>query len=132
MKKLLLLMVCVFFTHSTFAQQKNRAMHIIFQNVDTTYFDEEGFRWHEFSMPLHRAFKVNDLLESDTSLKECDVIKGHKAYLKYMKVNYPEIKIGKLDKGVFGYLDCTCDDYLILMWMRNDYAKGLMARQTLN
>lgn len=124
-------MLCVFLTHTTFAQSKNQALHIIFQNVDSTYFDEQGFRWYEFSMPLHRAFKVNDLFEADTSLKECYVVKGHKEYLKYLKTNHPDIKKGKMDRGVFGYLDCKCDGYLVLMWMSKDYANGVMVAQTL-
>jgi hypothetical protein len=126
MKKLLLILGFIF-SVGAFAQQKNQALHIIFQNVDTTYFDESGIRWQEFSMPLHRAFKVNDLFEGDTTLKECFVIKGSKEYKKYVKETYPDMKPGKGDKKVFGHLDCECDNYLILMWMYDDYAFGMIA-----
>ena len=131
MKKLFLLVVCLFLTHTTFAQSKNQALHIIFQNIDTTYFDEGGTRWQEFSLLPSRAFRVNDLLEADTTLKECFVIKGNKNYIKYVKENYPDIKISKNDKRVYGHLDCECDNYIILMWMYPDYAFGMVATQTM-
>ena len=132
MKKLILLVVCVFLTHTTFAQSKNQALHIIFQNIDTTYFDQQGFRWYEFSMPLLRSYKVNDLFEADTTLKDCNVVKGHKEYLKYLKTNYPGIKKTKMDKKVIGHLDCNCDNYLVLMWMYDDYSMGIISTQTLD
>ena len=131
MKKLFLLMVCVFLTHTTFAQSKNQALHIIFQNVDTTYFDESGTRWQEFSLLPSRAFRVNDLLDADTTLKDCFVIKGNKNYIKYVKENYPDIKIKKNDRKIYGQLDCECDNYIILMWMYPDYAFGMVATSTL-
>jgi len=131
MKKLFLLFVCVFFTHTTFAQSKNQALHIIFQNVDTTYFDESGTRWQEFSLLPSKAFMVNDLLEDDTTLKDCFVIKGNKNYIKHVKENYPDIKISKTDRKVYGHLDCECDNYFILMWMYPDYAFGMVATSTL-
>jgi hypothetical protein len=131
MKKLFLLVVCVLLTHTTFAQSKNQALHIIFQNIDTTYFDEGGTRWQEFSLLPSRAFRVNDLLEADTTLKECFVIKGNKNYIKYVKENYPEIKITKNDRKVYGHLDCECGNYIILMWMYPDYAFGMVATQTM-
>jgi hypothetical protein len=130
-KKLFLLVVCLFLTHTTFAQSKNQALHIIFQNIDTTYFDEGGTRWQEFSLLPSRAFRVNDLLEADTTLKECFVIKGNKNYIKYVKENYPDIKISKNDRKVYGHLDCECDNYIILMWMYPDYAFGMVATQTM-
>jgi hypothetical protein len=37
------------------------------------------------------------------------------------------MKPGKGDKKVFGHLDCECDNYLILMWMYDDYAFGMIA-----
>ena len=126
MKKLFLLMVCMFFTHTTFAQQKNQAVHIILQNVDTTYFDENGTRWQEFSLIPSKAFKVNDLFEADTTLKDCYVIKGAKNYRKYVKENYPDVKLSKTDKKVYGHLDCECDGYLIMMWMYPDYSFGMI------
>jgi hypothetical protein len=130
-KKLFLLVVCVFLTHTTFAQSKNQALHIIFQNVDTTYFDESGTRWQEFSLLPSRSFRVNDLLEADTTLKDCFVIKGSKNYIKYVKENYPDIKIKKNDRKVYGHLDCECGNYIILMWMYPDYAFGMVATSTL-
>ena len=126
MKKLMFLVVCVFFAHTTFAQSKNQALHIIFQNIDTTYFDEYGVRWQEFSLVLSKAFKVNDLFEADTTLKDCHVIKGTKNYRKYVRENYPELKLTKNDKKVYGHLDCECDGYLIMMWMYPDYSLGMI------
>jgi len=126
MKKLFLILGFIF-SVGVFAQQKNQALHIIFQNVDTTYFDENGTRWHEFSMPLNRAYKVNDLFESDTTLKECFVVKGSRAYKNYIKENYPGKKPYKREMKVFGHLDCVCDNYLILMWMYDDYVFGMVA-----
>jgi len=131
MKKLFLLVVCLFLSHTTFGQSKNQALHIIFQNIDTTYFDEGGTRWQEFSLLPSRAFRVNDLLEADTTLKECFVIKGNKNYIKYVKENYPYIKVIKNDRKVYGHLDCDCDNYIILMWMYPDYAFGMVATQTM-
>jgi hypothetical protein len=130
MKKLLLILGFIF-SVGAFAQQKNQALHIIFQNVDTTYFDEGGTRWQEFSLLPSRAFKVNDLLEADTTLKECFVIKGNKNYIKYVKENYPEIKISKNDRKIYGHLDCECGNYIILMWMYPDYAFGMVATQSM-
>lgn len=131
MKKLFLLVVCVFLTHTTFGQSKNQALHIIFQNIDTTYFDESGTRWQEFSLLSSRAFRVNDLFEADTTLKECFVIKGSKNYIKYVKENYPEIKITKNDRKVYGHLDCECGNYIILMWMYPDYSFGMVSTKTM-
>jgi hypothetical protein len=131
MKKLFLLVVCLFLTHTTFGQSKNQALHIIFQNIDTTYFDESGTRWQEFSLLPSRAFRVNDLFEADTTLKDCFVIKGSKEYRKYVKENYPSLKMTKNDKRVYGHLDCDCDNYIILMWMYPDYAFGMIATQTM-
>jgi hypothetical protein len=125
MKKLLLILG-VIFSVGAFAQQKNQALHIVFKNVDTTYFDESGTRWQEFSMPLHRAFKVNDLFESDTTLKECFVVKGPKEFKKYVKENYPGLKPNRGKQKIFGHLDCECDDYLILMWMFDTHAFGMI------
>jgi hypothetical protein len=123
MKKLLL--IIVFFSVNLYGQQKNQAIHIILQNVDTSYFDESGTRWQEFSLIPSKAFKVNDLFESDTTLKDCYVIKGAKNYRKYVKENYTDIKLSKNDKKVYGHLDCECDGYL--MWMYPDYSFGMIA-----
>jgi hypothetical protein len=109
-----------------FAQQKEQAMHIIFQNVDSTYFDSEGNRWMEFSMPLMRAYKVMDLIEADTTCTECVFVKGNKDYRKYLKINFPDLKVTKIDKKVIGYLDAIIDGTLVMMWMHDDYAMGMI------
>ena len=131
MRKLFFLVVCLFLTHTTFAQSKNQALHIIFQNVDTTYFDNTGSRWQEFSILPNKAFKVNDFFEADTTLKDCFVIKGSKEYRKYIKENYPSFKLTKDDKKVYAHLDCECENYIILMWMYPEYAFGMITTKTL-
>lgn len=121
-----LFFILSFFSLSAFAQQKNLALHIIFSNVDTTYFDQEGTRWQEFSLVPTKAFKVNDLFEADTTLENCYVVKGNKNYRRYVKDNYPGLKLTKQDKKIYGHLDCECDGYLVMMWMYPDYAMGLV------
>ena len=126
MKKLLLILGFIF-SVGAFAQQKDQAIEIILANVDSSYFDENGTRWHEFSLTLNKAFKVNDLFESDTTLKECFVVKGSRAYKKFIKENYPGMKPYRREQKVFGHLDCVCDNYLILIWMYDSHAFGMMA-----
>jgi hypothetical protein len=121
-----LLLILSFFTINLFGQQKLEALRIISNNVDSTYFDENGSRWFEFTLPILRAYKVNDLLLSDTTLTNCYLIKGNKDYKKYVKANYPGLPFTKEDKKVIGHLDCECYDYIIMMWMYNDYAFGMM------
>ncbi len=130
MKKLFLLVLCVFFTHTTFGQNKQEALRILSNNVDSTYFDESGSRWFEFTLPILRAYKVNDLLLSDTTLTNCNLIKGQKEYKKYVKANYPDLPFTKQEKKVIGHLDCECDGYLIMMWMYNEHAFGMMTTIT--
>jgi len=130
MKTLFSLLVCLILTQTSFAQSKNQALHIIFQNIDTTYFDESGTRWQEFTLIPTKAFKVNDLLVSDTTLTNCYVVKGGKNYRKYVKENYPGLKMTKMDRKVYGHLDCECDGYLVMMWMYPDYAMGLIGTIT--
>jgi hypothetical protein len=124
MKKLLIILTLT--VTPLFGQQKEQAMHIIFQNVDSTYFDAEGNRWLEFSMPLMRAYKVMDLIEADTTCKECILVKGNKDYKKYLKLNYPTLKVTKIDKRVIGYLDAVINETLVMMWMHEDYAMGMI------
>lgn len=128
MKKLFLI-----FTLSVtpmFAQSKEKALHIMYQNTDSTYFTEDGVRWNEFTLPLLRAYKVMDLMEADTTC-DCDIIKGHKNYMRYLKDNQIE-KVKKYDKKVIGHLDCMINDSYVLMWMTNDDAFGMIAQKTLN
>jgi hypothetical protein len=124
MKKLLIILALA--VTPLFGQQKEQAMHIIFQNVDSTYFDAEGNRWMEFSMPLMRAYKVMDLFEADTTCTECLFIKGNKDYRKYLKLNYPELKATKTDKKVVGHLDAVINGTLVMMWIHEDYAMGMI------
>jgi hypothetical protein len=124
MKKLLIILTLA--VTPLFGQQKEQAMHIISQNVDSTYFDAEGNRWMEFSMPILRAYKVMDLFEADTTCTECLFIKGNKDYRKYLKLNYPELKATKTDKKVVGHLDAVINGILVMMWMHDDYAMGMI------
>lgn len=108
-----------------FGQQLQKPFEVIFNNVDSSYFTEDGSRMHEFTMPLHRAFDVMDMFEA-MQCETCHVIKGHRNYIKYLKQNYPHRQNKKLDKGVFGHLDCIVDGYLVMMWMDKDYAFGMI------
>jgi hypothetical protein len=109
-----------------FAQQKEQALHLLYQNIDSTYFDAEGNRWLEFSMPILRAYKVMDLIEADTTCTECILVKSNKDYRKYLKLNYPELKATKIDKKVAGHLDAVINGTLVMMWMHDDYAMGMI------
>jgi hypothetical protein len=103
----------------------------MFQNTDTSYFDEAGYRWYEFSMPVLRGYEIMDLVEKDENKgPNCVQIKGSKDYRKYMKVEYPFIKMKKFDKKIIGYMDCNIQDYMILMWMDEYYAYGIMTIST--
>ena len=124
MKKLLTILALA--ATPLFAQQKEQALQLLYQNVDTTYFDAEGTRWLEFSMPILRAYKVMDLIEADTTCKECILVKGNKDYRKYLKLNYPGLKATRNDKKVVGHLDAVVNGTLVMMWMHDDYAMGMM------
>lgn len=105
-----------------FAQSGNKAIEILHKNVDTAYFAENGTHWSEFTLPPLRAYRIMDLVEADTSLHSCDIVKGKKNYLQYLK--YDGSKPTKTDKQVIGYLRCDCAGYFVLMWMYEDYAFG--------
>ncbi len=121
MKKLLIILTLA--VTPLFGQQKEQALEILLNNVDSTYFSEDGNRWYEITMPLHRAFKVMDLVEADTTCKECIIIKGSKNYRRYVKENYP---FRKVNKGTFGHLDATINGHLVMMWMDKDYAFAMV------
>ena len=106
-----------------FGHQKEQALKILFNNVDSSYFDADGNRWFEITMPLHRAFEVMDLVEADTTCIECVLIKGSKNYKHYVKEQYPG---RKYEKHVFGHLDAIINGHLVMMWMSKDYAFALI------
>ena len=121
MKKLLLILTLA--VTPLFAQQKEQALEILLNNVDSTYFDEDGNRWFEISLTSNRAFKVMDLIEADTTCKECTIIKGRKNYKHYIKEQYP----GRTyNKDVFGHLDAIINGYLVMMWMDNNFNFALV------
>lgn len=118
-------------TTSVFAQQKERALHIMFAGTDSTFFDEEGVRWNEFSLTPRKMFKVMDLMELDTT-SNCIVIKENKQYLKFLKEegsNDP--KMSKFNKSVIGYLECQINGYSIYMWVfKNESFGYILTKQS--
>jgi hypothetical protein len=127
MKKLLFILL--FGTTALFGQNKEKALHILFQNVDSTYFTEDGNRWFEFSLPPNRAFKIMDLVESDTTCTECIFVKGKKNYKRYVKEEYPG---RKYDKSVFGHMDAIINGHLVMMWMYDEYTFGMITVLTMD
>ena len=122
MKKLIIILTL--FSLPLFGQEKNRAIHILFQNVDTSYFDSDGVHWNEFTLPILRSYTVMDLYEADTTCN-CDIIKGHRNYMKYIRKEGYKIS-RKYDKNVIGHLSCNSDAYQITMWMFKNDAFGFI------
>jgi hypothetical protein len=123
MKKLVLLLLV--FTTPLIAQQKEKAIHLLFQNVDTSYFDEDGYRWHEFSMPIYRTYTVMELFSRDTTCN-CDVLWTHKDYIKYLKVNDLK-RVKGYDRKVDSHLVCdNVDNYFIILWLSNGNTFGMI------
>jgi hypothetical protein len=117
---------------SLFAQQitdVKSATQSMFNNVDTSYIDSEGMRWQEFTIPLLRAYDVMDVFEADTTCN-CDVIKGHKNYMSYIRTNGYKID-RKYDKRVIGHLSCNLKEYNIMMWMFEYDAFGMIVTPTM-
>jgi hypothetical protein len=117
---------------SLFAQQitdVKSATQSMFNNVDTSYIDSEGMRWQEFVIPLLRAYDVMDAFEADTTCN-CAVIKGHKNYMNYIRVNGYKIN-RKYDKKVIGHLSCNLKEYNIMMWMFEYDAFGMIVTPTM-
>ncbi len=123
MKKLFLLVVCLFLTYTTFAQNKEKALEIVFSRIDTSYFTEDNFRYNEFTMSYKKANRVMDLLESDTTLPVCDVLRTNKEYRKYLKKDGVKMQ-GK--KYVVAHLVCEVDGYFMMMWIYQGYAHGII------
>ncbi len=57
MKKLLIILALA--VTPLFGQQKEQALEILFKNVDSSYFDADGNRWFEITMPLHRRQRTS-------------------------------------------------------------------------
>ena len=128
MKKLIAILL-IFAGFSVSGQTSHyKALRLILQNVDTTFFDEEGYRWYEFSMPTHRAFMVMDLIEEGGTSESCFQIKSSKEYRRYIKYNNQ--KLNKFDRKVFAYLDCSVGEHLITMLMTDDIAYGFVTIST--
>lgn len=108
---------------SLFSQNKEQALHIMFAGTDSTFFDDEGLRWNEFSLTPRKMYKVMDLMESDTTSK-CIVFKGNKPYMNFLKEEGNEPKMNKFNRSVIGYLECYIDGYFINMWIFKNESFG--------
>jgi hypothetical protein len=129
MRKILFILSIVL-SGSLFGQNYNKGLHIILQSVDTTYFDDSGIRWNEFSLTPRKYYRVMDLIESDTTCG-CDVIKGNEHYIYYLKQNERYFKEDKkFHKKIIGYLECEMKDYELYMWISGDEAFGYIATNT--
>ena len=116
MKKIIfILLFCL--SGGMYSQNYNKGLHIILQGVDTTYFEESGLRWNEFSLTPKKYYKVMDLIETDTACG-CDVVKGPKDFVYYLKqTNRYHREDRKFYKKIIGYLECQMDDYELYMWI---------------
>ena len=126
MKTIKLLFILLFGTTALFGQNKEKALHILFQNVDTTYFSEDGTRWFECTLPTMRTYKVMDLFESDTTCKECVIVKGKKEFKAHLRAYYPELRDKKMEKRVVAHFDGEVNGYLVMIWMYNEYAFAML------
>jgi hypothetical protein len=124
MKNLLFLLLLS--TTTLFGQNKEKAMHILFQNVDSTYFSEDGARWFECTLPSMRAYKVMDLFESDSTCKDCAIVKGKKEFKAYLREYYPQLRDKKMEKRVVAHFDGEVNGYLVMIWMYNEYAFAML------
>lgn len=128
MKKLaILLLLCA----SPLLAQHQKAMDIIRCNVDSSYFDEQGMRWFEFTLPVMRGYRVVDLFAADTVLRDFDVVRGNKEYLAYIKTNNIT-QVKKYDKKVIAHLSGYVEDAYLVLWMYENYAFGMFAISTTN
>jgi hypothetical protein len=131
MKKIIVILFLLL-NGGLFSQNFNKGFHIILQGVDSSYFDEQGLRWNEFSLTPRKYYKVMDLIESDTTCG-CTVIKGNKAYVSYLKqYGRYDKEDKKFYKKVFGFLDCETPDQEIYMWVSSDEAFGYIVTNSLN
>lgn len=131
MKKIILILSLTFGT-SLFAQNYNKGLHIILQSVDTTYFEETGLRWNEFSLTPKKYYKVMDLIESDTTCG-CDVIKDPKNFVSYLKeTNRYNKEDRKFYKKIIGYLECQMKDYELYMWIDRVQGFGYIVTSSSN
>lgn len=102
---------------NVFSQNFNRGLHIILQSVDTSYFEEGGLHWSEFSLTPKKYYKVMDLIESDTACG-CDIVKDPKNFISYMKeTNRYSKEDRKFYKKIIGYLECQMPTYELYMWI---------------
>ena len=113
-----------------FAQNKERALHIMFAGTDSTFFDADGLRWNEFSLTPRKMFKVMDLMELDTT-SNCIVIKGNKPYIKFLKERNENPKRSKFNRSVIGYHECSVNGYLIYMWVFKNESFGYILSNSL-
>lgn len=129
MKKFLFLLGLLFFI-PLFSQNKERAVHIILQSVDSSYFDNDGIRYSEFSLTPRKYFKVMDLMKSDTTCN-CIILEGHKPYVDFITINYGKKVLNKFDKNVIGYLECDFDGYFLNMWIFENESFGFTSTKVL-
>lgn len=123
MKKILFVLGIILFT-PLFGQNRERALDIIACGVDTSYIEKENFRVQEFSLTPRKYYKVMDLMESDSTC-DCIFIKGHRNYIRYVKLNYEGGIKREFDKHVIGMMDCVFkDEFFVTMWMFDNEAFG--------
>lgn len=131
MKKIIfILLLCL--SGGLFSQNFNKGFHIILQGVDSSYFDEQGLHWNDFSLTPRKYYKVIDLIESDTACG-CVIIKGNKPYISYLKEKGRYIKQDrKFYKKVFGFMDCQTPHQEIYMWTLENEAFGFIVTNSMN
>lgn len=131
MKKIIFAL-SLFLGTSLFSQNYNKGLHIILQSVDTTYFEENGLRWNEFSLTPKKYYKVMDLIESDTTCG-CDVVKDPKNFVNYLKqTNRYNKEDRKFYKKIIGYLECQMTDYELYMWIDEVQGFGYIVTNTID
>lgn len=131
MKKIIFALT-LFLGTSLFSQNYNKGLHIILQSVDTTYFEENGLRWNEFSLTPKKYYKVMDLIESDTTCG-CDVVKDPKNFVNYLKqTNRYNKEDRKFYKKIIGYLECQMPDYELYMWIDEVQGFGYIVTNTID
>jgi hypothetical protein len=118
---------------SLFSQNYNKGLNIILQSVDSTYFEESGVRWSDFSLTPRKYYKVMDLIDSDTTCG-CMVLKGKKSYMSFVKeLGTNETKKDRrFNKKIIGYLECRQGEYDIFMWVVEEEAFGFMLTYTID
>lgn len=131
MKKIIVILFLLL-NGGLFSQNYNRGFHIILQGVDTSYFEENGLRWSEFSLTPKKYYKVLDLIESDTTC-DCVVIRGNRYFMHYIKqTGFYKKSDRKFSKKVIAYLECKMESYEVFMWVDSIQGFGYLVADTLD